>query len=466
MSGLSSIKNIFFPTTQSSKPAPIGTQNGGYNIATGIDTKPEAIKRNLANTITPVQLQRLRIDVGEYRRAISEAEFAWYPHRVRMQRMFIDTVLNGHVYAVMERRKELTLLRGHEIGKMQGEKWVPSRDLTDEFDSYTWFGDAEEYILDAIFFGYSLISLGDVVSSELQDVDLIRRWNISPDREIVTNMIYSLDGTRWDNDDNKDWHLYVKTKSDNGASKCGYGLLYKIALYEIFLRNVLGYNGDFVELYSQPYRVGKTTKTTEAERAQLEEAVRNMGSAGYAIIDPFDEIEFLETALGGTGWQGYDNLEKRCQQTISKIVLGHADGLDSIPGKLGGGSGEDNPVLKALEDKQTRDGKFITPIINKQLLPKLRNIGVSKIPEGYLWRLKNDDEAAQTKKRQNENNQAVAQTALTMKNAGMQMSPEYFTEQTGIPAEKIEEPAPEQAMPGKPNNPAKLKNQMEDLYGK
>jgi phage gp29-like protein len=466
--GLSSIKNIFFPTDTSAmqRKQPTDNAQGGYNLATGIDSSPDAVKKNLSNYITPVQLQRLKVDVGEHRKAIGEAEFAWYPHRVRMQRMYIDTIVNGHVYSCMERRKDLTLLRGFEMAKKQGDKWVASKDLTEEFESYSWLHDYIEYCLDALFFGYSLVSLGDIVGGELQGIDLIRRWNVSPDRMVVNTMVYNLDGRRWDTDETKPWHIYVKTKSENGVSPCGYGLLYKIALYEIFLRNVLGYNGDFVELYSQPYRVGKTTKTTEAERAQLEEAVRNMGSAGYAILDPFDEIEFLETALGGTGWQGYDNLEKRCMQTISKIVLGHGDAMDSVPGKLGAGNGTGGPVAEAMEDKQTKDGRFISPLVNRELMPRLRDLGVTKAPEEYVWRLKNDDETAEQRKREDESNAQTATIAKTMKDGGLKMDAVYFTDRTGIPAEAVEEPAP--VAPGAPGtpNPQKLKNKMEELYGK
>jgi phage gp29-like protein len=459
--GLSAIRSYFFATQSDIKSvATDRNPDGKVSLATGQDKSTDGIKRNLSNYLTPVQLDRIKVDIGEWRRAITEAEFAYYPHRVRMQRMYIDTILNGHVYSVMERRKDLTLLRGFEIGKKQGSKWVPSEDLTAEFEEYAWFMDAIEYALDAIFFGYSLISLGDVEGGQLKDVELVRRWNVSPDRELVSTLIYSLTGKRWDDPDTKPWHIYVKTKSENGTSKCGYGLFYKIALYEIFLRNVLGYNGDFVELYSQPYRVGKTTKTTESERAELEAAVRNMGSSGYAIIDPLDEIEFLETALGGTGWQGYDNLEQRCQKTVSKIVLGHADAMDSVPGKLGAGSGEDNPTAQALRDKQSKDGRFITPIVNKEILPRVRDLGISRIPEGYSYRLKNDDEMEEFRRRQDESNQATAQIALTMKNAGLKMDAAYFEERTGIPTTD----APEPTMP-EPGNPAKLKNAMEGLYG-
>jgi hypothetical protein len=450
-------------------------KNSGVNKATGIDKSAQAISRNLSNYLTPVQLSRLKVDLSEWRRAMSEAELAYNPHRVRMQRMYIDTILNGHVYGLMEARKDLTMLRAYEFAKKQGDKWVKSEDLTQEFEEYAWFQVYMEYVLDAKFFGYSLISLGDIIDGNFAECDIVRRWNVSPDRKVVGSYIYSTSGKSWEDADTMPWHVYVSTPSENGVGRCGYGLFYKIALYEIFLRNTLGFNGDFVELYSQPYRVGKTTKTTESERGELEAAIRNMGSNGWAIIDPLDEITFLETSLGGTGWQGYDNFEMRCQKYVSKIVLGHADGIDSTPGKLGSGQGDDNPVAKAMMAKQKKDARFMLPYINQELLPRMQKFGF-KIPEGYKFIFNNDDEKKKQRKEEDESNLATAQIAQTMTSAGMQMKPEYFEERTGIPTELAPTPEADDDMGGgiKPKDKAKVKpdkaktvkNMMEDLYGK
>lgn len=461
--------SYYFPTTKDVATAD-GLQSGGVpagrpNLATGLVKTPEAIRRNLSNYLTPVQLSRLKVDLGEWRRAVVEAELSHYPHRVRMQRMYIDTILNGHVFGVMEMRKDLTLLRDFKLVKKQGSKWEPSEDLKQEFEEYAWFQHVLGLFLDAEFFGYTLTSLGDIVNGDFADVSQVRRWNVSPDRKVVSSLIYNNTGRRWDDEDTKPWHIYTPTPSENGIGTCGYGLFYKIALYEIFLRNTLGYNGDFVELYSQPYRVGKTTKTSESERAELEQAIRNMGSNGYAIIDPLDEITFLETALGGTGWQGYDNLETRCHKMVSKIVLGHADAMDSTPGKLGGGQNDDNPVEKAKKAKQAKDARFVTPIVNRELLPRMRDLGF-KVPEGYKWILSNDDEKEEMRKRQDESNLATAKIAQTMTTAGMQMKPAYFEERTGIPTDKIEQPEPGDDIDMEKIDPKKLKNMMENLYGK
>ena len=452
------VKNYGFNTTNVGVSSNLGGQKN----------KPDQVAKNLSNYISPVQLTRLRTDVSMWRDAIAEAERAYYPFRVKMQRIFIDTVLNGQVYSLMERRKDLTLLRKYKVCDKDGNE---AEELTQFFQQATWFGDFLSYTLDALFFGYSLISLGDILGDQMQEVSIVPRWFVSPDRQEVGSFIYATSGMDYNEPPQSDWHIFVKTKSDNGTSPCGYGLLYQVALYEIFLRNTLGFNGDFVELYAMPYRVGKTTKTTESERAELEAAIRNMGSAGYAIIDPMDEITFLETALGGTGYMSYENLEKRCEQKVSKIILGHSDVVDSTPGKLGSGQGakdgaSSSPVAMALADKQTKDGRFIEPIINRDLIPRLKNLGIINIPDGYHFMFLNDGEEEEFRAREDGSNLITAQIAQTMKAAGLQMDEKYFSERTGIVSTKVELPVP---VIGKPQgndlrDNSKVKNRLKELY--
>jgi phage gp29-like protein len=425
---LRNVKNAFGANTQPTTfgaPGSVAVRQGGGSI------DPQ---RNLTNRIAPVQLQRLRHDVAMWREAVVEAENAWYPHRVKMQRLYIDTILNGHVYSLMERRKDLTLLRDYRFIDIEENE---NKELKDLFNA-EWFDLLVGYILDALFFGYSLVSLGDIDNDTFTNTSLIRRWNVSPDRLNVPEFIYSLSGSKFMEEPYKDWHLWVSTPSENGVGTCGYGLFYKIALYEIFLRNTLGYNGDYVELFAMPYRVGKTTKTEEAERAELEAAIQNMGSAGWALIDPMDEIEFLEIGSGGSGFAAYESLEERCEKKVSKIILGHEDAVSSTPGKLGSGQGEDNPVSSALTDKQVKDGKFVERVINGQLLPKMRNLGFN-IPENFKFEYKNDSEKEAFRAKEDASNKLTAEIAQTMKNAGLKMDAKYFEERTGIKTTEMEE---------------------------
>ncbi|CAK0763217.1 hypothetical protein CCP3SC1AL1_3250001 [Gammaproteobacteria bacterium] len=263
----------------------------------------------------------------------------------------------------------------------------------------------------------------------------------------MTNFTYSISGAQFLEEPYKNWHCYIPTYNELGTSKSGYGLLYKVALYEIFLRNLLGFNGDFVELFAQPYRVGKTSKTDEKERAEFASSIQQMGSAGWALLDPEDEIEFIETALGGTGYQGYADFELRLEKKISKIILGHADALDSIPGSLGNNKAK-SPTEVAMNDKATKDGSFIANAVNNNLLVNMRALGFL-IPEETRAVLKNDHEITEI------NNSIIGQ-AVEMKKAGLQMDAKYFTKQTGIPTDIV--------VPTTPTFKPTIQNKLEKIY--
>jgi phage gp29-like protein len=402
------------------------------------ETDPKKIERDLRNYPAPVQLQRIRQDVASWREAITEAENVWYPHRVKIQKLYIDTINNGHVSACISRRKDLTLLRKWEFVDKSGKTDNRTTDLfldtvKGQSQNKNWFNKFLNHGLDAEYFGYTLIALGNIENDAFPELDIVKRWNVSPDRLNVTNFTYSISGAPFMEGEAKKWHVYIPTVNEIGTSKCGYGLLYKIAIYEIFLRNLLGFNGDFVELFAQPYRVGKTTKTNEKERQTLYDALQQMGSAGFAMIDPEDIIEFIESKQSGTGYNSYDNFEGRLHKIISKIILGHADAIDSIPGRLGN-SQKKSPAELALEDKQTKDGSSMSNIVNNQLMLNMRVLGFN-IPNETVALLKNDAEIMET-------NNAIIDQAVKMQTAGLTMDAKYFTDQTGIPVSVPVIPAP------------------------
>lgn len=399
----------------------------------------------------PIQLMRIKQDAQTRKEAIAEIERAYFPFRYKLQQLYLNTRENGHITACVERRKDLTLLRKFVFTDQSGNHDEKTASyfvdtVNNQYQNKQWFNNFISHSLDALFFGYTLVHLGDIIDGEFNKLECVKRWYVSPDRKQILTFPYMLDGKNFEEDEQlKDWYVYVDTPNDIGTSPCGYGLYFEISIYEIFLRNLLGFNGDFVEMFAQPYRVGKTVHTSGPERDAFEAALQFMGSNGWAVIDPQDQIEFLETSLGGTGYKSYDNLELRLEKKISKVILGHADAMDSIPGKLGN-SGEKSPAEIALEDKQTKDGTFIAALINNVLIPKMRNLGFS-IPEGVKVGFANDSEVMQTA-------HSITDLAVKMKQGGLQMDSAYYTEQTGIPVSVTQVP--------KFNN--NIQNKLKKLY--
>jgi hypothetical protein len=424
------------------KKAVANKQTPAASTPVAVDKKQkDPINKRIVN----VQLKRVRQDTQSWRDAIDEAERAFFPFRYKMQRIYIDTELNGHVQACIEKRKKLTLLRKWQFINADGVEDENTKNIfcevittksvttvdgkpvtkyVEKLMMKQWFINFISHALDAIFYGYSLINMGDVENGNFINLDVVKRWNISPDRLAVMSFPYNPHGINFLDPQYKPWYIWIDTPNSTGASTCGYGLFYNIAIYEIMLRNVFGFNGDYVELFSQPYRIGETTKVDD-ERTQFENAIMGMGSSGWMVKDQGDKVEFLETNSAGTGWKGYESLEQRCEKRISKMVLGHADALDSTPGKLGSSDGEQSPAGNALRDTQTADGDWITSIVNGILLPAMREIGFIIGPE-VKGQMVNDNEVM-------ENANAVADMAVKIKNAGLQIDPEYFTSQTSIP---------------------------------
>ena len=95
-------KNNFFaqvfPFLQKKNPNGMSVQAGVVNPNTKAPSFP----------IAPVQFDRYTADIQVWREAIAEAENAWYPQRVRMQRVYQDTILNSHVHACISKRVNLT----------------------------------------------------------------------------------------------------------------------------------------------------------------------------------------------------------------------------------------------------------------------------------------------------------------------------------------------------------------------
>lgn len=383
-------------------------------------------------------LYRIRQDAQTRKDAIREAEQCFNPRRVRLQDMYLNTAENGFIKACIDKRKDLTLLRKWDFKNIDGKTnddvlRIFFNIVDGKLIKKNWFENFINYALDARYFGYSLIYLGDVINNEITGTAIHPRANVNPDTYTASAFRYGIGGVNFIEDETASInYVYVDTPTDYGNSCCGYGLFFWLSVYEILLRNIMIFNADYTEVNVAPFRQVKTHKR-DTEQEELFNAAVNMASCGVAVTDHTDDIIFHPSG-GGTGYVAYDNFEERIEAKVSQLILGHADAMKSIAGKLGNDSA-DSPAQMALRDKQTNDGEFIINIVNNLLIPKLRLRGFN-IPEGITASLLNDNEEMD-----NANN--VLDLAVKMKQAGLQIDSKYVTEQTNIPVmEQVIKPTP------------------------
>jgi hypothetical protein len=410
---------------------------------------------HLNNYFAPVSFQRYAFDVGMWFAALTQIERQLLPNRVELQRMYNACVANSTVYAILEARYELTLLRDYAMYQIIDGRKVYSRDLTQQLSSQQWLANYIRYVLEAKFFGYSLIQLGPVVNDTFPRLTITRREHIRPDGlpkseagtgAILTSMVYAYDGlhlqSRADGyeiaaDDDPMIQLfnhYVTTPSDIGQSECGYGLLFPVSYNEIHLRHLVEWEADYIEMFGMPLRIGSTKKTGK-DRAQFEQFLENMGSGGAILVEEAtDKIEFVQQNNAGTGWKSYAQAKEWNEGVITQLLLGHTSGIKDLPGKLGGmqsnnvDGNNENLIIRAINNKQTLDGNFVTNFINNTSAPLFRQIGKtvgSKLirglfPPGYYFELTNDREEQEIKRRKNSVLSIYSESVKKMKDAGIE----------------------------------------------
>lgn len=427
---LESIKDVFYMPTN--KPIIVPNERDERSTLFNIDAGGSRnTNHNLNNSFLPVPPSREREDPKSWRNAIMEAERSVLPFRCKMQEIFRDTALNPHVAACVTKRKNLTLLRKFALTDKEGninEEWT-------EYLDKSWFRSFLSYAIDSIFYGYSLISLGDIVENELINLTIVRRDNISPERKHVTAAPYLPTGLSWEEEPYNEWHIWIPTPTVDGTTSCGLGLFYSVALIEIFIRNMNSDNANFLELFGNPYRALylDTTINNETERAAAEAALRNQGALGYGIFNKEDKLELL-SGTSNNGWRAYGETGIRWEKEISKVLLGHEDAMSSTPGKLGGGQsqgGDHSPIKDSLLEIQTSDENFITPIINHELITRLRYHGI-EIPEDLTFKFLNNEEEEQIAKSKGELNLQYSQIARNLAGSGLTIDPKWWEEHTGI----------------------------------
>ncbi len=380
--------------------------------------------KNLDMSLTPVNKPRVIQDVLMWRESIRIAEDAMLPFRYPMQAAFKDTVLELFVRSCIDRREDLSLLRKFEILDNDDE---PNMEWYKYFKK-SWFKTWMKYTLGAKWYGYTLISMGDIKDGMFSNIVMIPREHVSPDRKVVANVpsnttgenfIYGIapDGTPY-----ADSHIWIDTPDEHGLAACGYGKLYETTFYAIGLKNNITYNIQFCEIFGMPYRQLKTNKVDDDNLNALKGALSDMGSLGAIITSKEDELVFFDSSKGG-GYKSFGDLQSRMEDLIAQDWLGHADALSSTPGKIGGQQGgELSAQQQALTDIQSADGEFLMEQINGKLFPFMRRNGIM-IPEDLRFEFTNDTEDKEVERIRNTENKTISEIVANMAKGGINVEP-------------------------------------------
>lgn len=300
-------------------------------------------------------VDRSRKDIDKWRQALQMAELPEKPRRYALQFLYRDMIIDLHLSSQIMIRKLAVLSKKFMIVNAKGEE---DKDLTKLFEK-PWFYKFISKSLDEIFYGTTLIELGDMADGEFKDIAVIPRTNVIPEEKSIITKIGEDSKFSYDLPQFEPWLIEI-------GDSDSLGLLSKLAPQVIWKRNAMQAWAEFMEKFGMPFRFAKTASRDQKDIDRIEVMLEKMGSAAYGVFPQGTEIDFKDGKGSDGGSSIFDNMVERCNSEMSKVI----NGIASISDQKSSGF---KPELQAgvKEEITESDMRFIEFLVNYKLLPKL-----------------------------------------------------------------------------------------------
>lgn len=343
-------------------------------------------KVNLGNPAELKRVTKLSVDLQLQTESLTKKDLrswrnAWqfainvdYPNRVPLYNIYGDVDADMHLTGCIGQRKGYVLNKSFRIVNRKGKE---NPDLTTIFES-PWFKAFMDLALDSIYWGHSLIQLGDIITVDgtpaFSCVQLVPRRHVIPEYGVlvVNQQETWQNGYDYRNSEMADWIVEV-----GGTHTLG--LFLKCAQHTIPKKNVCSFWDMFSEIFGIPFRVGKTTSRDPKEQTRIEKMLGSMGAAGWALFPEGTDIEIKESTRGDA-YNVFDKRIDRANSELSKGVL-----TETMTTENGSSLSQSEVHLEVLKNLVSKDADNLRDVINFQLIPKMIKHGFPLSGYRFDW---------------------------------------------------------------------------------
>lgn len=352
----------------------------------------------------------IRRDIADWRRAWQLAINVDNPDRRALYDIYRDVEADLHLSGCVAQRTGFVMARPFKLTDAKG---VEQPDAHHYFDQ-EWFKQLCAYTLQSIYWGHSLIQLGDLTTDGdgcpcLTGVTLIPRKHVVPEHR----RILPQQGLQWTSGiDYTDpalsrWLIEAGQPDD-------LGLYLKAAMQTIPKKNMLAFWDSFGEIFGMPMRVIKTNTRDEKEQNRILDMADTMGNKQTVLLNQDTDIQFVESTRGDA-YQVYNQRVDRANSELSKLIIGQTMTIED-----GSSLSQSQTHLEVFQNLVDKDADMLRDVINNQLLPRLVALGFPLQGLRFEW----DDSETYTPEQQ------VAYERLMLEH--FEVDQKYFEEKYGI----------------------------------
>lgn len=312
-------------------------------------------------------------DIQKWRTALQAAE-GYHQQRKRLYDLYDDILLDGFLKSLIDKRTA-AITNENIVFTKKGKKVEDVSELAEK----TFFANALKEILNARFFGHSLLQMDWAAPSSNQPSEtvLIPRRNVKPRLGIVTVEPQDMAGAEYRQPPYADYVLEIGEKED-------LGLLLQACPYVIYKRGNFGDWAEFAEVFGMPFRWA--TYNNEQSRTLIEEALDKAGSAGYVVAPEDAKLQFLNATSGGQNSDIFSKLRDACNEELSITILGNT--MTTTEAKSSGYA-QSKTHQEGQNELHKDDRKFVLRVLNEKLTPFLARLGYAV--EGGKWSFEDVD---------------------------------------------------------------------------
>ena len=350
-------------------------------------------------------------DIASWRRAWQMALSVDNPRRTQLYDIYQDSLIDGHLTGCIEQRKHRTKGRPFRLINEQGEEDAEATTLFKR----EWFADFIDLALDSIYWGHSLIELGEVERSKTGGMRFSGVWLV-PRKHVIPEYGILL---RDQGDDIQRGIPYREGDYSRWLVECGkptdLGLLLGCAPYYISKKNMAAYWDTFGEIFGMPMRIANTSATNKSDIARIESVMQDMGAAFWGVFPEDTKISFQESSRGDA-YNVYDKRLDRCDRELSKILLNQTMTIDD-----GASLSQSQVHLEIFDNVCISDARRLSYIINDRLLPLMAGAGFPVSGLTFAWDYSDDMTDAEMR----EQERVILQY--------YDIDPQYFIDRYGVP---------------------------------
>jgi hypothetical protein len=290
----------------------------------------------------------------------------------------------------------------------------------------SWFDDFINAVLDAEFYGYSLIEIGQNLHADysIKEINTVERRNIIPGHKLVLPYPFSAygEGIDFTADYLKRWYIFCHSK------RFPLGLLLYAAPYAILSRDALVKHADFNRDYGKPYKIVYTDKEGE-ERREVLDALLNVEEELNGVFDLEEKVEIAFPAGGGGTVDTFDKMDEKASKKLLKIIQGHVKLSNDTEGGAQTYMNKDSIAKTPSEEIREYDMARVESVVNEELFPRLLDFNYPLAGHSFVFLDTHLRELQRQKK-------SISETALTLALNHFEVSTTEFEKTTGIKVKK------------------------------